>query len=83
MYITTKKFILLKEIEDEELKNLKIFQFYDIEVGYNKYGMLLAGMIFTPNNKSVWISNTLFILKYFMPLEEWREQQIDKILNDD
>ena len=83
MYITKKKFILLKEIEDEKLKNLKIFQFYDIEVGYNEYGMLLAGMIFTPNNKSVWISNPLFILKHFMPLEEWREQQIDKILNDD
>jgi len=83
MYITTKKFILLKEIEDEIFKNLKIFQIYDIEVGY-EYGMLLAGAIFIPNYYApVWINNPFFILKHFMLLEEWREQIINKILNNE
>ena len=89
MYITTKKFILIKKIdgvlnkEHEELKNLKIFLFFDIEVGYNEYGMLLAGFISIPNKQSIWISNPFFILHHFMLLEEWREQQIDKILENE
>lgn len=60
---------------------MKIFQIYDIEVAYSE-GILLGGMIFISNNKSVLITNPFIILKHFFILDKWREQQIDKILEN-
>lgn len=81
--MNVEKFICLKEvlIKDtrlsiiEEFKNLfRIGTIYEFEKKRNNYYI-------TPYNEEYYL-HKIEIEKFFIPLDKWRVQQINKIIND-